>query len=715
MNLGLVAAQGCISVIESRTGRLKMVKKVILEKKKGGSDQITSMNKLSKPKIGRMAWINYFALECKKRDDNGNSKSRSEIGKTWNSLPYEEKAKFREPDVVQVIATNMPAEQPQHRDNDIPNNHDFPPMDEEIRGTRNHLGHEDQTINTRCTPFQWCRIVKKLSEEQKQVVRALGFGNLLALNCGRLRLKICRWLVDNFDTKACAIDIHGRRFAINSYFAITSRGIFLKDIEHSLEEMTTADDEFKVTLCLFLLGTILYPSAIDYVQTGYLIPLGDVGSIDVCCFLSLHSLQWDHPMVDKSLLPIVCWTNVKIRKCVTRLHIEGGLGTNQILVDDVFEQPAPAERQYDGVAHGETSHANQQPGSINNVHIKVRTVPSLVDEDTLNDDNHELESLSSNKRRIIQTRLTSKRKPSRFQISPYIAGPVHASTKYRYGLFRIGIQLNIYDEQLIIYIFDKKLPSSEVIVDIGNLRVTRKSFRTLEPTKFLDSEIINLIPEYKTIMFKSRSSQLSWFLPTTYAYIVFTCAEEQQYTLQKSLSKLRESYMSDLRRCQKIYIPINDLCNHWYLAVIDLINRDCQIWDSIPPRRKEDLTRLNQVRKLMQSLDIVLADDITVAFPTSFSFTDFSILYAEAPNQPNGYDCGLFICMFMDDNCPAPIQMKSARFLALFPGNTNLLTLKKNSQEHYNKSVSNNEVVPRLNMRPPPMKKLKSKAANLME
>ncbi|KAK1564489.1 hypothetical protein Q3G72_004398 [Acer saccharum] len=243
----------------------------------------------------------------------------------------------------------------------------------------------------------------------------------------------------------------------------------------------------------------------------------------------------------------------------------------------------------------------------------VLTVPSLVDEDTLNDDNRKLQLLSFNKRRIIQTRSTSKRKPSRYQISPYIAGPVNVSTKYRYGPFRIGIQLNIYDEQLITYIFDKKLPSSEVIIDVGNLRVTRKSFRTLELTKYLDSE----------------------------------------------------------------------------------------------------------------SLDIVLAFEIVVAFSTSFSFMTFSISYAEAPNQPNDYDCGLFLCMFMDENYRTPLQMKSfqsecqrlfwARILALFPGNTNLLTLKKNSQEHYNKLVSNNEVMPIVKMRPPPMKKLKGKVAALME
>ncbi|TXG66553.1 hypothetical protein EZV62_007828 [Acer yangbiense] len=514
------------------------------------------------------------ASECKKKDANGNSKSRSEIGKTWNLLPIEEKAKFRQPDVVEVAARILTGEQPHLRDNDIPNNSDLPPTDEEIPATANHLGHEDQTINTRCTPSRWCRIVNKLLEEQKEVVRGLGFGNLLAVNCRRLRLKICRWLVDNFDTKACAIDIHGRRFVINSSvfarvlgisdkgdqisiygdvpnfdywkskFSITSRGIFLKDIEHSLEEMTTADYEFKVTLCLYLLGTILSPSAIDYVQTGYLIPLGDVGSI------------------------------------------------------------APSEGQYDAATHGETSHANQEPGTGNNMHMKgVHDVLQVVKE--------------------IQDTLKSE----------------------------------LYD------------------------------IRT--------------------------------------KYIVFTCADGEQYSLKKSLSKLRESYMSNLRRCQQIYIPINDLRNHWYLAVFDLNKRDYQILDSNPPRRKDDLTRLNQVRKLMQSLDIVLSDDIVVAFPTTFSFTAFSISYAKAPTQPNGYDCGLFLCMFMDDNCPTPLQMKLfqyecqrlfwARFLALFPGNSNLLSLKKNAQEHYNKLLSTGEVVPTVKTRPAPMKKLRGKVAALMD
>ncbi|KAI9156444.1 hypothetical protein LWI28_006632 [Acer negundo] len=176
-------------------------------------------------------------LECKKKDANGNSKSRSEIGKTWHLLPIEEQAKFGQAADTEVVARNISGEQHDHESFVIPNNSDFPPTDEEIPGTTNHLGHEAETINI------W-------------------------------------WISDFGDQISISGDVPNLDFW-KSKFPITSRVIFLKDIEHSLKEMTTTDDEFKVTLSLFLLGTILSPSANDYVQTGYLIPLRDVGTISL--------------------------------------------------------------------------------------------------------------------------------------------------------------------------------------------------------------------------------------------------------------------------------------------------------------------------------------------------------------------------------------------------------------------------------------------------
>ena len=65
----------------------------------------------------------------------------------------------------------------------------------------------------------------------------------------------------------------------------------------------------------------------------------------------------------------------------------------QISVDDFFNQPAPSEGQYERAAHGETSHANQEPGTAYNVHMKgVQDVLQVVKEiqDTLKSELHDI-------------------------------------------------------------------------------------------------------------------------------------------------------------------------------------------------------------------------------------------------------------------------------------------------------------------------------------
>ncbi|KAK2652822.1 hypothetical protein Ddye_012678 [Dipteronia dyeriana] len=47
---------------------------------------------------------------------------------------------------------------------------------------------------------------------------------------------------------------------------------------------------------------------------------------------------------------------------------------------------------------------------------------------------------------------------------------------------------------------------------------------------------------------------------------------------------------------------------------------------------------LQDIRTKMQSLDVVLADDMAIAFPTSFSFTTFIISHVKEPNKPNAFN-----------------------------------------------------------------------------
>ena len=65
----------------------------------------------------------------------------------------------------------------------------------------------------------------------------------------------------------------------SSKFSISTRGIKLPHLEQKLKSMKTADDDFKITWCLYLLGTLLAPAAGQYVDARYLNVLSDVNNI----------------------------------------------------------------------------------------------------------------------------------------------------------------------------------------------------------------------------------------------------------------------------------------------------------------------------------------------------------------------------------------------------------------------------------------------------
>ncbi|KAI9177605.1 hypothetical protein LWI28_017204 [Acer negundo] len=297
-------------------------------------------------------------LECKKKDANGNSKSRSEIGKTWHLLSIEERAKFGQAADAAVAARNIFSEQPHHESFVIPNNFDFPPTDEEIPGTTNHLTIELKPSTQGVHPFSGVGLLRNYLKSKNRLFMCWGLetylpsivdvygsssvdGSLIILTPKLLQLiSTARDLEDQISISG---DVPNLDFW-KSKFPITSCGIFLKDIEHSLEEMTMIDNEFKMTLCLFLLDTILSPSASDYVQTG------------------IEKFQKNRP-----IMQTCC-----ISGCVLFL---------QISVAEFFKQPTQSNGQYNYAAHGETSQADRGPVTSNHAHMKgIADILQLVKE-----------------------------------------------------------------------------------------------------------------------------------------------------------------------------------------------------------------------------------------------------------------------------------------------------------------------------------------------
>lgn len=160
---------------------------------------------------------------------------------------------------------------------------------------------------TRCSPQRFRDFVSRLSEDQIAAIKEMGFGTLVQLSCTRVRRDLCRSLINNFDTEACTIKLHGKTMKIDSsefeqimgvpeggskvdlsgsiedndvkplldfYFG-TSENISISDLIQKLEESNIVDDNFRVGFILLALGTLLCPNTSIKVHSKYLIPLRD--------------------------------------------------------------------------------------------------------------------------------------------------------------------------------------------------------------------------------------------------------------------------------------------------------------------------------------------------------------------------------------------------------------------------------------------------------
>ncbi|KAK1577560.1 hypothetical protein Q3G72_022803 [Acer saccharum] len=177
-----------------------------------------------------------------------------------------------------------------------------------------------EAIESRCRTESFYAICAKLSVEQKDVVKALGFGSLLSMNCGRLKRYIYSFVVDKFDIDTLSIELYGKTFKLSTYvysqimglenrgqlisldgdskqieelieiYKGTLRGIKVNVLIEKMKILRSADDEFKITFMLFVIGPY-YVRKVEYI----------------------------------SKIPITVWTNDIIKKFTKWLMQQGGL------------------------------------------------------------------------------------------------------------------------------------------------------------------------------------------------------------------------------------------------------------------------------------------------------------------------------------------------------------------------------------------------------
>ncbi|KAH9791180.1 hypothetical protein KPL71_003641 [Citrus sinensis] len=282
---------------------------------------------------------------------------RKEIGQEFKNLPPERKSKYRSQ---------------QHR------------AEKYVEGEAKFL--------TRCAPDRLAALIAELTEEQKEAASEMGLGRLIQLNCGRLKRKLCSWLVERIDTTSCTIDLNGSKVELSgpsfSYimgvsdggiplqlegdksrvaeylhkFNATSSGINIKRLSDILRNCREADDDFKVTFMLFTLCTVLCSPIGVHISSSFLFSLIHINCIRkmnwaTFCFdrlmqgiirykedklayvggcvlylelLFFNSIVYGGLHRDRSICPVALWNVVEIKRLLKWIEKKGGYKSTRV-------------------------------------------------------------------------------------------------------------------------------------------------------------------------------------------------------------------------------------------------------------------------------------------------------------------------------------------------------------------------------------------------
>ncbi|CAA0843104.1 Unknown protein [Striga hermonthica] len=187
---------------------------------------------------------------------------------------------------------------------------------------------------TRCSPGRLLNVLQRLTPDQKDAVKNMGFGSILNLRCRTLRRSLCLWLLDKFNTVRRSLEICGERIpltprdvelvmglassgkdVVNSgsdeliadlrkKYNATNRGISVRLLEERLAAPEAGED-FKRSFLLYVLGTLICPTARLDVSPSF---LHFLTNMDV-----VHQYNWGKFLLDRLVREVARYRQGKQR------------------------------------------------------------------------------------------------------------------------------------------------------------------------------------------------------------------------------------------------------------------------------------------------------------------------------------------------------------------------------------------------------------------
>ncbi|KAL3233644.1 Ubiquitin-like-specific protease 1 [Nakaseomyces bracarensis] len=161
-----------------------------------------------------------------------------------------------------------------------------------------------------------------------------------------------------------------------------------------------------------------------------------------------------------------------------------------------------------------------------------------------------------------------------------------------------------------------------LLMNRDNLEIHVRDFKTLGKTRWLNDTIIEFF--MKTIEKRQDST-------VAFNSFFYTTLSERGYQGVRRWMKRKKKQISKL---DKIFVPVNLNQSHWALGLIDIKNKRIIFTDS-----------LSNGPNAMSFAILTDLKNYVIEESQKELGEDFELVHLQCPQQPNGYDCGIYVCM----------------------------------------------------------------------
>ncbi|CDO95827.1 unnamed protein product [Kluyveromyces dobzhanskii CBS 2104] len=193
-----------------------------------------------------------------------------------------------------------------------------------------------------------------------------------------------------------------------------------------------------------------------------------------------------------------------------------------------------------------------------------------------------------------------------------------------------------------------KRSDNAVLSSKYTLEVAVRDFKTLAPRRWLNDTIIEFFMKYveqsttKTVAFNS--------------FFYSTLADRGYQGVRRWMKRKKV----DILDLEKIFVPINLNDSHWTLAIVDLKNQKIFYLDSLSSGTSSVgfLIMKNLQSYVIEESKHKLGENV-------------ELCHVNCPQQPNGFDCGIYVCLntlYMSKNSTLDFNAKDAANMRSYIG-----------------------------------------------